>query len=112
MKGASLWTLLLSAFASASAPAQEPALPVRALAFSADGKWLAVGRGSFEQKQGDVTVWDVAKRKPAFTQQGKRGFSAVAFAGDGKRLAVASYDNAAMMLEVPSGKVIAEFPHP
>lgn len=86
-------------------------LPVRDVAFSSDGRYLAVGRGSFEQKQGDVTVWDIAERKAVFTHAAKRGLPSVAFTADGSLLAVASYDNAAKLFDVPSGKPRAEFSH-
>jgi WD40 repeat protein len=112
MKRMHVWAALVTAAVAPFGSAQEPVLPVRALAFSPDGQWLVVGRGSFEQKQGDVTVWNMAQQKPIFNVPGKRGIPSVAFSGDGKRLAVASYASRALLLEVPSGKVLVRFPHP
>jgi WD40 repeat protein len=53
----------------------------------------------------------VAARKALFTHSAPRGLPSVAFAARGDLLAVASYANAAKLLEVPSGRVRAEFPH-
>jgi len=111
MKRLSLSFLALAGIALA-ARGQDLAVPVRDIAFSPDGRYLAVGRGSFEQKLGDVTLWDVAERKVVFTHAAKRGLPSVAFTADGSLLALASYDNAAKLLEVPSGKLRAELAFP
>src|SRR5437879_920770 len=91
-----LWTALAFFAIASTTFSQESELAVRALAFSPDGKWLAAGRGRFEQEQGDVTVWNLAQRKAAFTLAGKRGITAVAYSGDGKLLAV-TQDKVAML---------------
>jgi WD40 repeat protein len=107
-----LWSGILLTCSAGAAPGQEGALPVRDVAFSPDGRYLAVSRGGFEQKRGDVTVWDVAASKALFTHSAPRGLSSVAFTAKGDLLAVASYANAVILLEVPSGRVRARLPHP
>jgi WD40 repeat protein len=102
---------LILAYSASASPGPEDALPVRDVAFSPDGRYLVVGRGSFEQKRGDVTVWDAASGKALFTHTAPRGLPSVAFSARGDLLAVASYANAVQLLEVPSGRVRAEFPH-
>jgi WD40 repeat protein len=101
-------TLIASA---AAAQTQQSDLAVRDVAFSPDGRYLAVSRGGFDDQKGDVTVWDMSTRTAAFTHSAKRGLPSVAFAAKGDLLAVASYENAAKLLEVPSGKVRREFVH-
>ena len=103
--------LLVLASLTVLAGAEEP-MSVRSVAFSPDGKHLAVGRGLPDAKTGDVTLWNLADKKPAFRDEARRGFPSVAFSADGKRLAVASYDNVATLRETPSGKTLATFPHP
>src|SRR5262245_42856526 len=115
MQRSCLWPVLALVCSAAAALPQEGlperGLPVRDVAFSPDGRYLAVGRGGFEHKQGDVTVWDVSSGRALFTHPARRGLPSVAFAKKGDLLAVASYENAARLLEVPSGKVRGEFPH-
>jgi hypothetical protein len=75
----SLATFLLAlSWLAGACRAQDIDLSVRSVAFSADGQWLAAGRGSFESKQGDVTVWNLPRKKVAFTSAGKRGIPSVA----------------------------------
>jgi WD40 repeat protein len=106
-----LWSAILLACPASATAGPEGALPVRDVAFSPDGRYLAVGRGGFEQKRGDVTVWDVAAGKALFTHPAPRGLPSVAFTARGDLLAVASYASAVKLLEVPSGRVRAEFSH-
>ena len=56
---------------------------VLALAFSADGRWLASGG-----TEGDVSIWDVAERREAHTLIGgsSERISALVFSPDGARL--------------------------
>ncbi len=61
-----------------------PLPPVATVAFSPDGKWLAVG------SYGRVTLWELATAKPARTITNVLGaVNDVRFSPDGKRLAVA-----------------------
>jgi WD40 repeat protein/tRNA A-37 threonylcarbamoyl transferase component Bud32 len=67
-------------------PAQGPAAPCDAVAWSADGKWIASGG-----QDRVVRVWDAATGKQVLALGGHaRTISAVAFSHDGKRLASAS----------------------
>jgi WD40 repeat protein len=104
--------LLLALVLPAGAPADEPVrLGVRAVALSPDGKLLAAGTGE-PQERGAVTVWDVATREVRFAHPERTGVGGVAFSPDGKLLAVASYDNAARLLDAATGAVKATLRHP
>ncbi len=50
-----------------------------ALAFSADGRWLATGRGGVE-------IWDVVARKPVAEASGRSTSRPIRFSGEGTRL--------------------------
>lgn len=63
---------------------------VMALAFSPDGRWLAVGVGTRDPV---ITVWDVASRSRSQALVGHAGFvSCLCFSPDGQTLASASTD--------------------
>jgi WD40 repeat protein len=69
------------------------------MAFSPDGKTLAVGGGLDDGTNaqtssfGEVTLWEVSTRQLRGTLQGHKGIvGALAFAADGNTLATASYD--------------------
>jgi WD40 repeat protein len=112
-----LWAAL---FCCAQATAQEgveikPSHPVAGIAFSPDGKRLALAGQQPDGPSGVVTLWDVARGKPAFVLTTKQALSSVAFSPDGTKLAAGlALDKAgagparvAVIWEVASGKVVA-----
>jgi WD40 repeat protein len=101
---------LIVLVAAAPVKAQD-VLGVRAVAFSPDGKHVAVGTGE-PKEPGTVTLWDVATRQRLWTHQEKSGVPGLAFSPDGQTLAMAVYANAARLLEAATGRVRATFDHP
>jgi WD40 repeat protein len=88
---------------------------VYALAFSPDGKTLAITSGNSEG--GEVQLWDLATNKvirefnklPPSESKEPRAWS-VAFSADGKKLATAQgSDNSAKVWDVETGKELATF---
>lgn len=82
---------------------------VFSLAFSMDGRHLAVGTGG--QNPG-VKVFDVTAKKELLNLPCERrgaGFS-VAFSPDGKRLAIADYDLAVTVRQLSDGTEVASLP--
>jgi WD40 repeat protein len=107
----------LLAAAAAGAPAAGPVeiavgeTRVASLAFSPDGKRLAVGTFGFGTKSG-VKLVDVAARKVVLEIPcpGRGGGLAVAFSPDGKSLAVADFDFAVTIRSVADGAEVASLP--
>src|SRR5262245_60762371 len=96
---------------AAPAARAQDALGVRAVAFSADGKFLAAGTGE-PKEPGTVTPWDAASRKQLWVHKEHSGAPAVAFSPDGRTLAAATYANAVRLLDVGTGQVKATLKHP
>src|SRR5262245_55039008 len=84
---------------------------VRAVAFSPDGKLLAACTGE-PKERGGVTVWDVATRRPRFSHESAQGLPDVAFAPDGRTMAVAGYDRTAKLFDVSTGELRRTLQHP
>jgi WD40 repeat protein len=103
--------VLLLLLSAAPAAAEEDVLTVRGIAFSPDGKLLAVGTGD-PKEAGTVSLWDVAARKRLWSHPEEAGVPAVAFSPDGKTLAIAGYGKVARLLDVDTGKVRATLEHP
>lgn len=93
--------------------AGRPQTPLRvwSVVYSADGKYLAAAAGN-RGSEWKVIVWDIARRAPLWNYTEKKSMPEVAFAPDGKSLAVASYDNAVKVFETTTGKQITILPHP
>ncbi|MBX9578897.1 MAG: NB-ARC domain protein [Gemmataceae bacterium] len=83
---------------------------VTAVAFSADGKFLATGGGA-PTEDGEIKVFDPATGKLAF--EVKNGHSdtvfGAAFSPDGKLLATCAADKFVRVWEVPGGKLTKSF---
>ena len=82
---------------------------IRALAFSPDGKSLAVAGGP-SGRFGEIKIWDVqpAIPKPVADIRGHTdAILAIAFSPDGRTIASASYDKLVKLWDVASGKQIA-----
>jgi len=71
------------------------AVSANSIAFSPDGKTLAVGNGDET-----VGLWDVATRKRITDLPGHIGLTTVAFSPDGKLLAVGNYDGTIKLWDV------------
>jgi WD40 repeat protein len=82
---------------------------VHAVAFSPDGKTLAVG-GAASDKTAVVALWNVATRTMQTTLRGHReSVRCVVFSPDGKTLATASADRTVKLWAVATGKELATF---
>jgi WD40 repeat protein len=79
-------------------------IAVRAITFSPDGKWLAVGGSS------QFSVWDRKTGKRRWEQSGaKAGADGIVFSPDSKRLATAA-DGLLFIWDVASGEFVTAFP--
>jgi WD40 repeat protein len=96
-------TLLLLLFSPHEASSDSPVrTPIPSVSMSADGKLLAAGSGT--SNQGVVTVWDLATRKPRWTNQSGVRVARVQFAPSGQNLAVASNRDQVRVFNVVDGK--------
>jgi len=88
--------------------------PARAVALSADGKWLAgASRETMDEKSfSTLTLWDVAGRTVQWrVPHIQQGVSALAFSSNGRMLAVGgSEDGAVRVLDVLSGRELLAVP--
>jgi WD40 repeat protein len=91
---------------------------IEALAFSPDGKFLAIGGGE-PSRGGEIKIWDVqsgaasAQAAPVFAREFPNIHSdtvlALAFSADGKFLASGAADKIARITDLASGKVVKSF---
>jgi WD40 repeat protein len=86
-----------------------PALEGRiyAVAFNANGKWIAAG-SSLDGK-GEIRVYQTADAKPVSRLDVPSGIFTVCFSPDGKTLAAAGYDGILRLIDPTTGHVIKEF---
>jgi len=83
----------------------EPLETARALCFSPDGQWLAIGAGD-----GQIGLWRVADRQPHLTLPGHSGpIYGLAFDAAGLRLASASSDRTVCVWDLTTGQVQQRF---
>jgi WD40 repeat protein len=103
--------VLLTLLHVASAARADEVPGVRSVAFSPDGKRIAVTTGEPKQ-QGTVTLWEVTSRKQLWKHTESSGVPGVAFSPDGRTLAIAVYHNAAKLLDAGTGDVKTTLTHP
>lgn len=85
---------------------EKPRPAVRAVAFSPDGKLLAAASATLPQGPGAVSMWELASIKQRWTRRHDRGYSSLAFAPDGRMLAIGGSDSNVKLLDVATGQVI------
>ena len=80
------------------------------LAFSPDGKTLAIGSGE-PSRSGDITLWDIATGKLVknYAERHLDSVFALDFSPDGKLLASGGADKAVRITDLTSGKVVKVF---
>jgi WD40 repeat protein len=106
MRNAALWSLLLL---PASGSAADPS-PVRSVAFSPDGKWLAATTGDPKQP-GSVVLWDSALRSIRWQHAEAGDVPAVSFSPDSQTFVIACSDGA-RLLRASDGTLQRTLPHP
>ncbi len=65
---------------------------VWSLAFSPDGRRLAIGQQGIDRAPSILRVWDLAQRQDTCWFQQREGFRSVAFSPDGRTLAAGNFD--------------------
>lgn len=83
---------------------------VNALAFSPDGKTLAIGSGE-PSRSGDITLWDMASGKLTanYSERHIDSVLTLDFSPDGRHLASGGADKAVRITELSSGKMVKLF---
>lgn len=108
-RGLILRVLVLLSFAVPARAAEEPPPPAPLMvAFSPDGRRLAVVTGKREAKDA-MTVWDVATLRRLWVVRDRPGIPTVAFSPDGKMLAVGRFTDEARLYDVVEGRLRATY---
>lgn len=104
MFGPGEWRMLDTATGVPTGPPRRLDRPLRSLALSADGRYLAWGTGTL--KTGEARVEDFATGEVLFTLGGHGGFvDAIAFDPRGRWVATGSYDHAVRVWDLASGEL-------
>ena len=92
-----------------------PVPTIRAVAFSPDGKRLAVGGGDYNHTRGEAQVWDLAAGKVVVSIKAHtRPVAALAFSPDGAVVASGAdhWDHTVRVTELVTGKAVATYDAP
>ena len=74
--------------------------PIRSVAFSADGKWIAAG-----DQKGTVRIWTISDQREVIAIKAHQGhLTQLAFSPNSKQLATTSYSGEVYLWELPEGK--------
>jgi WD40 repeat protein len=99
---------VLSTVVSAGAADEEPPSAPSMVAFSPDGQRLAVVTGKPDSKCA-LTVWDTATLRRLWAHRDRPGIPAVAFAPDGKTLAIGHFTDEVKVLDSVAGRLQATY---
>ena len=89
---------IMGSFGDQAAQRIGPGHPARAraivwtLAFTPDGRRLAIGEQGTDQPESIMRIWDVGQRRDVIWFQHPAGFRSVAFSSDGRSLAAGNFD--------------------
>lgn len=86
---------------------QGATLSVGAVAFSPDGKRLAMGAGWVDQPYGELRLWDTDKGRMIATVPAAKGLRSVAYSTDNKNLASGELDGTVKLRDPKTGEVRA-----
>jgi WD40 repeat protein len=101
--------VVLLSFAVPAGAAEEPPPPAPYMvAFSPDGRTLAVVTGKRDAKEA-LTVWDVATLRRLWVLRDRPGIPSVAFSPDGRTLAVGRFSGEARLYDVVEGRLKATY---
>ena len=73
---------------------------VWSLAFSPDGRRLAIGQQGIDRPASILRIWDLAQRRDAVWFQHPAGYRSVAFSSDGRTLAAGNFDGTLTIVRV------------
>jgi WD40 repeat protein/serine/threonine protein kinase len=86
------------------------ALPNYLMSISPDGKTLAIGGSDFSTRKGDAQLWDLASGKRIGPLLEHQSIRTLAFSPDSKTLLTGSFDGAARLWDVATGRPVEKSP--